>query len=295
MRKLAILVATFAMTGCATLQNTVERNAITKSSADFPAFTSFNTKSAQRVDHSSFDSFLTKYLISSPLDNPDTLGANLIRYEDVSAADKQSLIDYINRLQTVKVSTLDRNEQLAFWINLYNAETVRVILENLPVNSIRDIKSSPFDVKGPWNDVRLNVEGTDLSLDNIENKIVRPVFQDARIHYGLNCAAIGCPNLRPKVFTANNLDNALDEQARAFINNPRGAFVENGKLTASRIFLWYGDDYGGDEAGILTHIRRYAEPRLARALTGINTISAYKYDWRLNSARKLKGLPKKTG
>ena len=287
MQKLLLLVAAFAVTGCATLQNTVERNAITKSSADFPTFTAFDTKSAQTVDHSSFDRFLTTYLISSPLDNPATQGANLIRYNDVSAADKQALIDYIDRLQAVKVSTLSRNEQLAFWINLYNAETIRVILENFPVNSIRDIKSSPFDIKGPWNDVRLNVEGNALSLDNIENKIVRPVFQDARIHYGLNCAAIGCPNLRPQAFKGYNLDRTLDEQARAFINNPRAASVEDGKLTVSRIFLWYEDDYGGDDAGILNHIRHYAAPDLSQALTDINTISRYEYDWDLNSAQKL--------
>lgn len=287
MRKLLLIVAAFAVTGCATLQNTVERNAITKSSADFPTFTSFNTKSAQTVDHSSFDRFLKTYLVASPLDNPATQGANLIRYNDVSASDKQALIDYINRLQAVKVSTLSRNEQLAFWINLYNAETIRVILENFPVDSIRDIKSSPFDIKGPWNDTRLTVEGTELSLDNIENKIVRPVFQDARIHYGLNCAAIGCPNLRPEAFKGYNLDRALDEQARSFINNPRAASVEDGKLTVSRIFLWYEDDYGGDDAGILSHIRRYAAPDLSQALTDINTISRYEYDWDLNSAQKL--------
>lgn len=287
MRTLLLLMAAFTMTGCATLQDTVERNAITKARADFPQFTSFNTASAQSVDHSSFDRFLAEYLVPSPLDNPATQGVNLIRYEEVSPADKQALVDYIDRLQAVKVSALGRNEQAAFWINLYNAETIRVILDNLPVTSIRNIKSSPFDVKGPWNDVRLNVEGTALSLDNIENKILRPVFKDARVHYGLNCAAIGCPNLRSQAFKGYNLDRALDEQARTFINNPRGAFVENGKLTASRIFLWYTDDYGGNEAGILTHIRSYAAPELSRDLSGISSISRYKYDWGLNSAQKL--------
>jgi len=196
MRNLLLLTAAIALTGCASVQNYVESAAIPDAKTGLTQFTKVNKDSAQTVDHAAFDQFLTKYLVTTSADNIETQGASLIRYQDVSNADTQALIDYIDRLQATKTSSLNRDEQLAFWINLYNAQTIRVIIENAPVNSIRDIKDSALDVKGPWNNVSLSVEGTKLSLEDIENKIVRPVFQDPRIHYGLNCAAIGCPNLR---------------------------------------------------------------------------------------------------
>ena len=130
-------------------------------------------------------------------------------------------------------------------------------------------------------------DGIGMSLDDIENKIVRPVFNDPRIHYGLNCAAIGCPNLRAEAFKGNSLDRALDEQTRAFINNSRGAFVEDSKLTVSRIFLWYAGDYGEGEADIVNHLRQYAEPVLRENLTGVDKIERYEYDWSLNDAARL--------
>ena len=291
MKKLLLFSAAMALSACASIQNTVERTAITTARADFPQFSATEklaeSELPQSVDHIALDQFLETYLVTTPASNTLSQGASLIRYQDVSAADKQALVDYIDRLQAIKVSALERNEQLAFWINLYNAETIRVILDNMPVDTIRAIKSGPLDFKGPWNDIRLNVEGTPLSLDDIENKIVRPVFNDPRIHYGLNCAAIGCPNLRAEAFKGNSLDRALDEQTRAFINNSRGAFVEDGKLTVSRIFLWYAGDYGEGEADIVNHLRQYAEPVLRENLTGVDKIERYEYDWSLNDAARL--------
>jgi hypothetical protein len=291
MKKLVLLSAAIALSACASVQNTVERTAITSARADFPQFSAPMAKAEnaarQRVDHAALDQFLATYLVETPVSNSLSEGASLIRYQAVTAADKQALVDYIDRLQATKVSVLPRDEQLAFWINLYNAETIRVILDNMPVETIRAIKSGPFDFKGPWNDVRLSVEGTPLSLDDIENKIVRPVFKDPRIHYGLNCAAIGCPSLRARAFTGDSLDRALDEQTRAFINTPRGASVEAGKLTVSRIFLWYADDYGEGPADIINHLRQYAEPPLRDRLDGVNKIARYEYDWSLNDAGRL--------
>ena len=177
-----------------------------------------------------------------------------------------------------------KRQQLAFWINLYNAQTIRVILENYPVDSIRSIKSNFLDFKGPWNDKSLMVEGETLSLDNIENRIVRPLFDDPRIHYALNCAAIGCPNLRSQAYKSAGLNAVLDAQARAFINNPRAIHIEEGRVIASRIFLWYEDDYGGSESTILDHIRQYARPELLESLKGVTKIDVYEYDWDLIDA-----------
>ena len=208
----------------------------------------------------------------------------MYKRQDVTEADKNALVSYINRLQDVQVTSLNKDEQLAFWINLYNAQTTRVILENYPVDSIRSIKSNFLDIKGPWNDKTLTVEGETLSLDNIENRIVRPLFNDPRIHYALNCAAIGCPNLRSQAYKSAGLDAVLDAQARAYINNPRAIKIEEGRVTASRIFLWYKGDYGGSESTVLDHIRQYARPELRQSLEGVTKIDVYEYDWDLIDA-----------
>ncbi len=287
MRHIFLILSVLALSACSTFQGYVERSAITKPVLSFQEFADADKASFQRVDHSPLDRFLSKYLVTTEPDHPIGLGANFIRYQEVTAQDKQQLDAYIDSLQATQVSALNRNEQLAFWINLYNAETIRRVIENAPVASIRSIQSSPLDLKGPWNDVRLNVEGTDLSLDQIENNIVRPVFSDPRIHYGLNCAAIGCPNLRAQAYKGVSVEASLDEQARKFINTERGVKIENGKVTASRIFLWYDIDYGESEADVLNHIRQYASPDLKKALTGVTDISGYDYDWDINDAANL--------
>lgn len=279
MRCIILLMGLF-LTGCASTQNFVETAAITDSRLTFPKVAEYQAQSQTQIDHSAFDDFLTRYLMP-----PKDESAALLRYADVNAADKAALTAYIDRLQDVKVTRLNRDEQLAFWINLYNAETIRVILENYPVESIRAIKSHPLDFKGPWNNKSLQVEGETLTLDNIENRIVRPIFDDPRIHYALNCAAIGCPDLRGAAYTGRGLNAALNEQTRAFINSPRGVKIDGGEVTASRIFLWYKKDYGNSEAGVLRHIRQYAEPNLLQSLEGITKIDRYEYDWSLNASR----------
>jgi len=139
MRTLILILSAFAFTGCASIQNAVEKAAISDGQTSLSNFTKVASASAQTVDHSAFDQFLTTYLVTTSVDNPISTGANLIRYQDVSDADEQALIAYIDRLQATAVSELNRDEQLAFWINLYNAETIRVILDNIPVKSIRNI------------------------------------------------------------------------------------------------------------------------------------------------------------
>ena len=280
--RIPILIMGLLLTGCASTQNFVEKSAITESRLTFPELAASDDQSQKSVDHTTLDSFLRNYLVAPTRVEAPHYGAALIRYSEVSPADKDALIAYIDRLQSVQVTGLSQDEQLAFWINLYNAQTIRVILDNYPVDSIRSIKSSPFDIKGPWNDKDLMVEGEAISLDNIENRIVRPIFDDPRIHYALNCAAIGCPSLRGQAFKRVGLDAALDTQARAFINNPRAIQIEDGKITASRIFLWYENDYGGSESTVLDHIRQYANPDLRRSLEGVSKIDAYEYDWALN-------------
>jgi hypothetical protein len=124
-----------------------------------------------------------------------------------------------------------------------------------------------------------------MSLDDIEHGTMRPTFRDPRVHYAVNCASIGCPNLRPRAFTAARLEAELDDAARAFVNHPRGVSVlADGRLRVSSIYHWFREDFGGDDAGVIAHLRRHAAPPLATRLASAMAIAGHDYDWTLNDA-----------
>ena len=130
----------------------------------------------------------------------------------------------------------------------------------------------------------MTVEGERLSLDDIEHGILRPIWHDPRIHYALNCASISCPKLQPIAFTANNEERLLDEAARAYVNDPRGVRITNGRLTVSSIYVWYRDDFGSSDSAVIDHLRRYASPQLAAELARFRKPDEDAYDWRLIDA-----------
>ncbi|MGF1607332.1 MAG: DUF547 domain-containing protein [Rhodothalassiaceae bacterium] len=234
------------------------------------------------VDHGAWAVFLDRYVRQSPD------GVHLVDYGAVTPADETALLGYLERLQAVKVTDLPRMEQLAFWINLYNAVTVRTVLEAYPVDSIRDISLGGVLSVGPWGEDLVTVEDRALSLNDIEHKIVRPVFQDPRIHYALNCAAYQCPNLRAEPYRGAVLDAQLNAQARAYVNDPRGVTVKpDGDLVLSKIYVWFKEDFGGSEAVVLEHLSQYAEGPLFDTLTADPDIDDYVYDWSLNDAARL--------
>ena len=176
----------------------------------------------------------------------------------------------------------------AFWINLYNGKTLDIVLARYPVGSIRDIGLPGPDGKpadGPWTAKVMTVEGAQLSLDEIEKKILGPEFKDVRVHYALNCLSIGCPNLLPEAFVGSRLDRQLDGAARAFVNHPRGITIKPGRVEASSIYDWYAAEFGGFRS-VIAHLQRYARPELRRQLATVKKIDAYDYDWKLSDAGK---------
>jgi hypothetical protein len=230
-----------------------------------------------------FNDLLVRYVVAS------ANGVNRVDYArwKASDADRAKLSGYLAEMQTRTPSRMARAEAIAYWSNLYNAVTLDVVLARFPVVSIRDIKSdSLFDPKayiGPWRTKRVTVEGTRYSLDDIEHNILRPMTKDPRIHYAVNCASLGCPNLRTKAWTAATLDRDLDVAAREFVNHPRGVTILPGnKLRVSSIYKWFAEDFGGSDAGIIAHLRKFAEPRLAAALAPGVAITEDAYDWSIN-------------
>lgn len=235
---------------------------------------------AIRVDHGGWAKLLGK------LRTIDAAGVARIRYGAATADDRQALDTYIADMGALPVARLARPEQFAYWINLYNASVVRTVLNHYPVRSIQDIDTSPgLFSSGPWKAKTIKVGDALLSLDNVEHGVLRPFFKDPRIHYALNCAAIGCPNIRGEPFVADRLDAQLREQAIAYVNDPRGvAFDREGRLVVSRIYAWFCEDFGETDQGVLAHIRKYAAPDLRRRLQGLKHIEDAHYDWALNDA-----------
>ena len=251
----------------------------------WPRWQTHNAENREVIDHSAWGIILKKYLVTSQLtmESSAPVGINLLQYGGVSKIDYDLLKIYLTTLEGIPISSFSRPEQRAFWINLYNAATVNLILEHYPVESITNISFSFFSF-GPWDEELLTIEGEELSLNDIEHRILRPIWQDPRIHYALNCASMGCPNLQPIAFTAKNTDSLLETGASEYINHPRGAKTEDKKLWLSKIFEWYQDDYGGNEAGVLIHIQKYAKENLANSLYEDELEIEYHYDWRLNKS-----------
>lgn len=162
-----------------------------------------------------------------------------------------------------------RNEAKAYWLNAYNAFTVKLILRNYPIAKITDLHNgSPWKVK--W----IELGGNTYGLDQIENEIIRPRYQDARIHFAVNCAAESCPPLYNRAFEATGLDATLNQLTRAFINNDRYNEITARTASISKVFDWYADDFGP----IIAYLNHYSNTEIAADAK----VSYRAYDWSLN-------------
>ena len=239
-------------------------------------FAGFDRNSKRTINHAPWQKILRNYLFA------DKAGINRFKYKQVTATDRQRLKTYIGAFARTDLRSLARKQQFAYWINLYNALTVDVVLDHYPVASIRDISISPgLFAKGPWRQKLITVRGIALSLDNIEHDILRKIWRDKRIHYALNCASVGCPNLAASAYTGKNLEAMLERAAAQYINHVHGVRIRGSKATLSSIYKWYAADFGSQKQ-LLAHLRHYASPALKRQLGGAPAIAGYAYDWRLN-------------
>jgi hypothetical protein len=168
-------------------------------------------------------------------------------------------------------SSWDSNEKLAYWINAYNAFTVKLILNNYPTSSITKLAGGkPWDVK--WIKIGKNT----YSLNHIENNIIRPRFKDARIHFAVNCAALSCPPLLNQAYVPSRLSAQLNSQTRKFINNPKYNTITAQAIEVSKIFDWYSSDFG---SSLIDYLNKYS----AHKINNDAKIQYLEYDWALNS------------
>lgn len=237
-----------------------------------------NETSTAVVSHQAWQEILDVYLVSNAVDK-----VNRFKYGKVTPEDKSKLEQYLSSLSDTDPRELKRDEQFAYWVNLYNALTVKVVLDKYPVKSIRKIRflSSPF---GPWDKSLIKIADTKITLNDIEHRILRPIWQDPRIHFAVNCASIGCPNLQPTAFTASNFDELLETSAEQFINHPRGLQRDGQALMLSSIFDWYGSDFGNDEEQIIEYFSDFLDDDKQALIEHYENIE-FQYDWSLNDEK----------
>lgn len=184
--------------------------------------------------------------------------------------DKNALDTYLKALREAPVEKLSRSEQLAYWINLYNAATVQMILENYPLKSITHLyNGKPWDVK------RIQVGDSRYSLNEIENDIIRPQFKEPRIHFALNCAAKSCPPLWNQAFTAQNIEKALTDRTRNFLRDRKANLLSKNQIQLSKIFEWYAPDFGN----VITFLNRYSNITISDKAN----LQYLPYNWDLNT------------
>lgn len=224
--------------------------------------------SAGEIDHSLFAELLQRHVKEGVVDYGGF------------REDEPMLDRYLDLLAKVKTEDLSRNEQFAFYVNVYNAWTIKLILSKYPdIDSIKDLGGL---FQTPWEKKIVEIEGKTLTLDDVEHKILRKRFADPRVHFAVNCASKGCPPLRSEPYRGSHLDAQLDAMVSSFMNDPRRTRLEGQTLYVSKIFKWFSEDFTG---GLLPFVLRYAtgdfKDRLEAAKKDIR-IRYLEYDWSLN-------------
>jgi hypothetical protein len=225
-------------------------------------------RAADGVDHSIYGELLKKYVKDGVVD-----------YQGFKN-EQGRLETYLKVLENVDTERLSRDAQFAFYVNAYNAWTIRLILTGYPdIQSIKDLGSL---FRSPWKKKICRIDGKVLTLDDIEQNILRPRFKDPRVHFALNCASKGCPPLLSEPYVGARLDQQLNQVTRAFINDPRRNRLEGDTLFVSKIFDWYAEDFNDDVKGFFL---KYAQGDLRRRLERDRekiSVEYLDYDWSLN-------------
>ncbi len=215
--------------------------------------------------HTSFNTLLKKHV--------STNGA--VNYNGFKA-DRSKLESYIKALQgNQPKSSWNVNQKLAYWINLYNANTILLMVNNWPVKSIKEINKSG---KGPWDIAFIKAEKKLYSLNNIENGIIRKRFNEPRIHFAVNCAAKGCPNLRNEAFLPSKLAAQLTQQTKRFLADASRNKISSSSVQLSKIFEWYKGDFT-KKGSLIDFINKYNSIKVSSSAK----ISFLEYNWAVNN------------
>jgi hypothetical protein len=238
-----------------------------------------NPLSQEVISHHEWQDFLNHAVITNEE------GINLVDYGNLKESDLELLDNYINRMSQINISNYNRNEQLAFWINLYNALIVKTVADYYPINSVQEINISPglFSL-GPWGAPLIVIKGTKLTLDEIHDRIIRAIWNDPRTHYAINEATIGSANLSKQAYNGITIESQLNEAAMNYVNSLRGSQIIEGKLVVSKIYDWYLNDFGSNEKDLIKHLMQFTkDPETRKQLSELKGVNTYVYNWHINS------------
>ncbi|HKK38487.1 MAG TPA: DUF547 domain-containing protein [Cryomorphaceae bacterium] len=222
------------------------------------------------VSHSTWDSLLKKHVNDQ----------GMVDYKGF-INDSTKLNRYLDLLENNHPNEKNwtRDERLAYWINAYNAFTIKLVTKHYPVESIKDIGSSiniPF-VSTPWDIKFIEIEGKEYDLNNLEHGIIREEFEEPRIHFALVCAAMSCPKLRNEAYTAEKLDAQLEDEANDFFNSEKND-ISADKAELSKLMKWYSGDFEDVAPSVIAYINRYSKTKINEDAD----IDYKDYSWKLN-------------
>lgn len=230
-------------------------------------FSFFIASLTMRADNISFfkeaDVFFKKYVHNGG-----------VKYKAINA-DQESLNRLVEQIASTRVESFDKKSQKAFYLNAYNILVIKGIIAKYPINS-------PMDVDGFFDKQTHNLAGTQITLNDIENKIIRPQFKDSRIHFALVCAAKGCPKIAGFAFSPEKVEQQLQQLAVNAMNNTQFTRVEkeNKKVLLSEIFNWYKDDFIAEAPNLLSYVNKYRSIKIDANFS----VGNYTYNWKLNEA-----------
>jgi len=197
-----------------------------------------------------------------------------VNYQGI-LAEKEQFNEYLKLISKTKpASNSTKEEIMSYWINVYNAYTVKLIIENYPLNSIMDLK---FEGKSAWDYDFITINGQTMTLNYIEHEILRKTYKDPRIHFAVNCASVSCPRLLNHAFTAQNLLENLEKLTGDHINNSNFNKLAANKIEISELFNWYKADFEQNES-VIGFLNKYSKVKITESAE----ISYLPYNWNLN-------------
>jgi Protein of unknown function, DUF547 len=228
----------------------------------------FNIDAQEHLKHTKWTALLQKYVKDD----------GMLNYSGLKK-EESKLDDYLKVLSSNHPkASWKKNDRLAFWINAYNAFTVKLIIKSYPVKSIKDLGGSIYKVNTPWDIKFIRIGNETYDLNNIEHGIIRKKFEEPRIHFAVNCASVSCPNLRNEAYVGNRLDKQLNEQAKSFINDKSKNVISGKKAQLSKIFRWFKGDFSKKDSNFIKFINSYSDIKITKS-----TIIEYlDYSWKLN-------------
>ena len=211
------------------------------------------------VSHAPLDAMLRKYVSASG------------KVDYASFKSDPTIARYLGMLESASPAVMSRNEEMAFWINVYNIYTIKLIIDNNMPKSIKDIGS-------PWDKKFIKIDGQTYSLNQVENEILRSKFNDPRVHFAINCASISCPKLHNTAFTASNVEGELEKLTKEFVNDSAMNYLSEGSIKISNIFNWYGIDFK-KEGSVIDWLNKYSNVQIDSSAK----ITYMNYNWNLNN------------